>query len=202
MRGRGLARRHRRVGPGTPPARLPKGARRRCVRVPSSRVRSPAGRADALAGATVPEPIDELLAWLAIFEAAVQVVADVFGEPSDFAIASDHRNSLFNIRGQHGTNGVIPPKPLWTIWTLLNYFCIWRGGFGTRPPRLGAAQPQPNRSPNKNAETRPWIKWHGRILPAPVRSKATWQRRKWRLLPLQGKLFCLTPSSLGDAWGD
>jgi hypothetical protein len=36
----------------------------------------------------------ELAAWLAVFEAAVQVVADVFGEPSDFAIASDHRNLL------------------------------------------------------------------------------------------------------------
>ena len=38
------------------------------------------------------EPCDEWLAWLAVFEAAVQVVADVFGEPSDFAIASDHRS--------------------------------------------------------------------------------------------------------------
>jgi hypothetical protein len=40
------------------------------------------------------EPFDELLAWLAVFEAAVQVLADVLGEPSDFAIASDHRNLL------------------------------------------------------------------------------------------------------------
>jgi hypothetical protein len=42
----------------------------------------------------------ELAAWLAVFEAAIQTVADVVGEPSDFAIASDHRSLLRIVAAQ------------------------------------------------------------------------------------------------------
>jgi hypothetical protein len=74
------------------------------------------------------EPCDELLAGFAVFEAAVQLVAEMFGEPSDFAIASDHRNRLridaaeglifdfrfaiCDLRSGNATGG---------------YFCVWRG---------------------------------------------------------------------------
>ncbi len=75
-------------------------------------------------GLRVSGQLDELLAWLAVFESAVQGVADLFGEPSDFAVTRDHRfaqNSSTSGR-HHGTKRAISPKPLWTLWTLLKYF--------------------------------------------------------------------------------
>jgi hypothetical protein len=29
--------------------------------------------------------------------------------------------------GHHGIDGVVPPNPLWTLWTLLKYFLLFEG---------------------------------------------------------------------------
>ncbi len=110
----GLARRNRKLGPATPRVRLPRGARRRA-----------AGFFLGAFPILLVEPKGFPFPACLIQEQAggLMVVAAQLAD-CDFALTSDHRftqNSSTYGR-HHGTNRVIPPKPLWTLWTLLKYF--------------------------------------------------------------------------------